>query len=335
MIKIGNVQIEGNIALSPMAGISDSPYRRITRAYGSAFSYTEFVSTEHIVQGNQKSLDMFRFQEMERPIYFQIFGSDLNKVIESSKRIEHLEPDVIDLNMGCSVAKVSHNGSGAGLLRNLQLAGNMIEGIRKSVKTPVTAKIRLGWDEKSVNYRQTIDVLQDSGVSAISVHGRTKSMGYSGVADWNAIGDIKSRAKVPIFGNGDIASYEDAQKKIRAYGVDLVLVGRKAIGNPWIFNSSSKQDVSFQEIREVMIQHLTSMLEFYPSNDDYALILFRKHFVRYIEGIGFPSSERRKLLEINNASEFLKILENVELVEIENQLLQAVDSIDCETFSNN
>jgi nifR3 family TIM-barrel protein len=313
MIRVGNVKIEGNIALSPMAGISDSPFRRITRKYGSAFSYTEFVSTDQIVLGNQKSIDMFRFQELERPIYFQIFGSDLNNVIEASKRIAHLSPDIIDLNMGCSVAKVSHNGSGAGLLRNLPLAGKMIEGIKKSVPFPVTAKIRLGWDENNLNYKETVNVLQDSGVSAISVHGRTKTMGYTGIANWDAIGEIKSFAKVPIFGNGDISSYEEAQGKIKKYGVDLVLVGRKAIGNPWIFSPYNKDNISFDEIRKVMIEHLRSMLEFYPSSDDYALILFRKHFVRYIHGIGFPEIAKRELLQTTSIEKFLMILLETDL----------------------
>jgi tRNA-dihydrouridine synthase B len=336
MIHIGDVKIEGNIALSPMAGISDSPYRQITRRYGSAFSYTEFVSTEQIVLGNQKSIDMFRFKEMERPIFFQIFGSELNKVVEAAKRIEVLMPDIIDLNMGCSVAKVSHHGSGAGLLKNLSLAGKMIEGIKNAVNVPVTAKIRLGWDESSLNYRETIKILQDSGVSAISVHGRTKVMGYTGQANWDAIGEIKSFAKVPIFGNGDISSYEDAIQKIKKYNVDLVLIGRKAIGNPWIFSSMDKSQITFEEIRDVMKQHLLSMHQFYPSNDDYALILFRKHFVRYIEGTEFPDVFKKRLLETTSISDFLEILNSVPQVanSCKTDTISPIESLECEAFSS-
>ncbi len=313
MVWVGNVEIKGNVALSPMAGISDSPYRQITRRLGSAFSFTEFVSTEQIVLGNQRSIDMFRFQELERPIFFQIFGCDPNKVEIAAKRIIELKPDVIDLNMGCSVAKVSGSGSGAGLLKNLSIAGDMITRIKKSVSVPVTAKIRLGWDESNYNYRDTVNVLQDAGVSAISVHGRTKSMGYTGKADWNKIGEIKSFAKVPIFGNGDVFSYEDALERKRQYGVDLVLIGRKAIGNPWIFNPISKYNLSFDEIKSVMLEHLHSMLEFYPSEDQYALILFRKHFVRYLEGLNFPEDLKQKLLRTEKLNEFIDMLSEYNL----------------------
>ncbi|TGN10981.1 tRNA dihydrouridine synthase [Leptospira ilyithenensis] len=334
MIKVGNVEIKGDVALSPMAGISDSPYRRITRRYGSAFSYTEFVSTEQILLGNRKSIDMFRFQEMERPISFQIFGSDLNTVVEAAKRIAPLKPDIIDLNMGCSVAKVSHHGSGAGLLRNLPLAGQMIEGIRKSVSVPVTAKIRLGWDEKNLNYKESVHILQESGVSAISVHGRTKSMAYTGKADWNSIGDIKSFAKVPIFGNGDVASFEEAKDKIKKYEVDLVLIGRKAIGNPWIFSERDKSSASFAEIKKVVIEHLLAMLDFYPNTDDYGLILFRKHFAKYVEGTNFPKDLKNQMLQTESLNMFLQLFSNYEETETNAKLetIELNDILNCETY---
>ncbi|MCW7496275.1 tRNA-dihydrouridine synthase family protein [Leptospira levettii] len=333
MIRIGNVTIDGDVALSPMAGISDSPYRQITRRFGSAFSYTEFVSTEQIKIGNVKSLDMFRYQEIERPIVFQIFGSDLDTVVKASEIAAERKPDIIDLNMGCSVAKVSHNGSGAGLLKNIRLAGTMIEGIRKRTGLPVTAKIRLGWDSNSLNYLETVKVLEDSGVSAISVHGRTKAMAYTGFADWNAIGEIKSRASVPIYGNGDVKTYAEAIEKKKQFGVDLVLIGRKAIGNPWVFGKIPKQLVPWIEIQSVILEHLNLMLDFYPSNDDYALILFRKHFIKYIENTGFPEDTKRELLTVTSVDEFKDRLESVQMdfkfletSEIKNE------NINCETF---
>ncbi|EOQ95104.1 dihydrouridine synthase [Leptospira wolbachii serovar Codice str. CDC] len=333
MITIGNVTIKGDVVLSPMAGISDSPYRQISRRFGSAFAYTEFVSTEQLLMGNTKSLDMFRYLETERPIFFQIFGSDLETVVNASEIAASKNPDVIDLNMGCSVAKVSHHGSGAGLLRNVRLAGAMIEGIRKKTGLPVTAKIRLGWDANSLNYLETVKVLEGSGVSAISVHGRTKAMAYSGSADWNAIAEIKSKANVPIFGNGDVASFTEALDKKKEYGVDLVLIGRKAIGNPWIFSNAPKENRTWLEIKNVILEHLDLMLKFYPSEDDYALILFRKHFIRYIENIGFPNETKRELLAITNVNQFIDRLESVsmdsnflEISEIKNE------NINCETF---
>ncbi|TGK90193.1 tRNA-dihydrouridine synthase family protein [Leptospira bourretii] len=333
MITIGGVTIKGDVVLSPMAGISDSPYRQITRRFGSAFAYTEFVSTEQLLLGNSKSLDMFRYLENERPIFFQIFGSDLETVVNASEIAASKNPDVIDLNMGCSVAKVSHHGSGAGLLRNVRLAGAMIEGIRKKTNLPVTAKIRLGWDSHSLNYLETVKVLEGSGASAISVHGRTKAMAYTGYADWNAIGEIKSKANVPIFGNGDVASFSEAIRKKKEYGVDLVLIGRKAIGNPWIFSERPKGKVGWLEIKEVILEHLNLMLNFYPSEDDYALILFRKHFIRYIENTGFPEEIKRELLSVTNVNQFIDRLESVEM---DSKFLEASEikneNINCETF---
>lgn len=333
MITIGNVTIKGDVVLSPMAGISDSPYRQITRRFGSAFAYTEFVSTEQLLLGNTKSLDMFRYLEIERPIFFQIFGSDLETVVKASEIAASKKPDVIDLNMGCSVAKVSHHGSGAGLLRNVRLAGGMIEGIRKKTGLPVTAKIRLGWDSNSLNYLETVKVLEGSGVSAISVHGRTKAMAYTGFADWNAIGEIKSKANVPIFGNGDVTSFTEALEKKKKYGVDLVLIGRKAIGNPWIFSDTPKETRTWLEIKTVILEHLDLMLNFYPSEDDYALILFRKHFIRYIENIGFPDENKRELLQFTNVNQFLDRLESIS---IDSKFLETSEikneNINCETF---
>lgn len=333
MVTIGNVTIKGNVVLSPMAGISDSPYRQITRRFGSAFAYTEFVSTEQLLMGNTKSLDMFRFLEKERNIFFQIFGSDLETVVNASEIAASKKPDVIDLNMGCSVAKVSHHGSGAGLLRNVRMAGAMIEGIRKKTGLPVTAKIRLGWDSNSLNYLETVKVLEGSGVSAISVHGRTKVMAYSGFADWNAIGEIKSKANVPIFGNGDVASFAEALEKKKKYGVDLVLIGRKAIGNPWIFSDTSKETKTWFEIKNVILEHLDLMLNFYPSEDDYALILFRKHFIRYIENIGFSDEIKKELLAITNVNQFIDKLESVSM---DSKFLDTseikYENINCETF---
>ncbi|MCW7491557.1 tRNA-dihydrouridine synthase family protein [Leptospira sp. 2 VSF19] len=333
MITIGGVTIKGDVVLSPMAGISDSPYRQITRRFGSAFAYTEFVSTEQLLIGNTKSLYMFRYLETERPIFFQIFGSDLDTVVNASEIAASKNPDVIDLNMGCSVAKVSHHGSGAGLLRNVRLAGAMIEGIRKKTGLPVTAKIRLGWDSNSLNYLETVKVLEGSGVSAISVHGRTKAMAYTGFADWNAIGEIKSKANVPIFGNGDVASFSEAMFKKKKYGVDLVLIGRKAIGNPWIFSERPKEVVGWLEIKAVILEHLNLMLNFYPSDDDYALVLFRKHFIRYIENTGFPEDTKRELLAITNVNQFIDKLESVQM---DSKFLETSEikneNINCETF---
>ena len=279
MFSIGNVNIVGQLILAPMAAVSDSPYRQITRSMGAAFSYTEFVSADQIVKKNQKSLDMFRFQEIERPIAFQIFGNHIETITEAAKQIEELKPDIIDLNMGCSSCKIAHKGSGAGLLREPKLAGKIIESLRNAVKVPITAKIRIGWDANSLNYKEVVNILESSGVHAISVHGRTKAMGYTGRSDWKIIAEIKSDACVPIIGNGDILSYQEAMLRIQETKVDAVLIGRGAIGNPWIFQGQDRSIIEYEEILKVMQTHLDSMIQFYG---EYGSTLFKKHLAKYL-----------------------------------------------------
>ncbi|MCB1191691.1 MAG: tRNA dihydrouridine synthase DusB [Leptospiraceae bacterium] len=306
MIQIGNVTIKDKIILSPMAGISDSPYRQICREMGSGLSFTEFVSTDAISHNSKKSIDMFRYQEMERPIIFQIFGNKIDVITEAAKIIAELKPDIIDLNMGCSVSKVAHKGSGAGLLKNLPYAGKIIESLRKAVDVPVTAKIRIGWDLNSLNYKETVKVLQESGVCAISVHGRTKSMAYSGVANWNVIAEIKSMASVPIFGNGDIQSHEEAIQKMKETNVDGVLIGRAAIGNPWIFSNVKREGLDFSEIKRIILRHLDLMVNFY--GEKFGIILFRKHVAKYLKGFYGVSELKNNLMQVTTYEDFVRTI---------------------------
>ncbi|AOP32412.1 tRNA-dihydrouridine synthase [Leptospira tipperaryensis] len=306
MIQIGNVTIPGRISLSPMAGISDSPTRRICRKFGAAFSYTEFVNTDEIIHKAPKALKMFQFHPEERPITFQIFGNRLEVIAEAAEIIQELKPDIIDLNMGCSTRKVSLRGAGAGLLRRPVHTGKIIEAIKKRVTVPVTAKIRIGWDSENRNYLEVAKILEDSGVDALTVHGRTKEMAYTGFADWNAIGEVKSSVKIPVFGNGDIKSFQEAQKKIQEYGVDGVLIGRNAIGNPWIFSEIKKENLSWTEISEVILQHLSWMIENF--GEEFGLVLFRKHLVKYLSGLEFDPLWKSQLLEIREFDRFEELL---------------------------
>lgn len=299
--QIRDIQFYGKMALAPMAGISDSPHRSLAREFGSAWSYTEFTAAEEIVSCREEHLKkIFSFQEKERPIFFQIFGNSVEMITKAALRLERLKPDVIDINMGCSTRKVTHRGAGAGLLKNLKLAGKIIESLRKNCTVPITAKIRIGYD--SYNYRETIQVLQDAGIEAISVHGRTKDMGYSGFANWEAIADIKSRAKVPIFGNGDILTHEDAIYKIKTTGVDAVLIGRGAIGNPWIFSFIDKESLPITELYRVSLLHYNRMVGFYGKN--LAFQLFKKYLKNYFQGN--DSSNWREFLPVTNVEEFEK-----------------------------
>ncbi|EMY77509.1 TIM-barrel protein, nifR3 family [Leptospira weilii serovar Ranarum str. ICFT] len=302
MIQIGNVTIPGRISLSPMAGISDSPTRRICRKFGAAFSYTEFVNTDELVHRAPKALKMFRFHPEERPITFQIFGNRLEIIAEAAEIIQELKPDIIDLNMGCSTRKVSLRGAGAGLLRRPALAGKIIEAIKKRVKVPVTAKIRIGWDSTTHNYLEVSKILEESGVDALTVHGRTKEMAYTGLADWDVIGEVKTNRNIPIFGNGDIKSFQEATSKIDKYALDGVLIGRNAIGNPWIFSEVKKEELSWNDISDVILQHVRWMVENF--GEELGLVLFRKHLVKYLNGLEFDPIWKTELLEIKEWNRF-------------------------------
>lgn len=299
---IRNIPIYGNMALSPMAGISDSPYRRLVREWGAAWSYTEFVAAEQVLIGKEKTFQSFRYHPIERPIWFQIFGNAVDPIVEAAKRIESLEPDAIDINMGCSTHKVSQRGSGAGLLRNLPLAGRIIESLRKKISVPITAKIRLGWDQNTRNYLEALHVLEESGVEALSVHGRTKDMGYSGEADWNSIAEIKARAKIPIIGNGDITDFNLAQRRIRESKVDAVLIGRSAISNPWIFSGRHRKELTIGVVTLVAQLHYQRMVEFYTR--EHAFRDFKKFFYKYYQDFDFYQEARGQIVRKENAEEF-------------------------------
>jgi len=305
MFKIDHINIEGNVALSPMAAISDSPYRKICRRYGSMFSFSEFISADALVHGNKTTRDMLRYEVEERPVIIQIFGKNPDIIQEAALIVEQSGADIVDLNMGCSADRVAGGGAGAGLLKDISLAGRIIEAMKKAVKIPVSAKIRLGWDQNSKNYLETLKILEGSGVSMISVHGRTKKQAYTGTADWNAIGEIKSRASVPILGNGDVESYEDADNKIKEYGVDGVLIGRAAIGNPWVFRGSHRSRTHVDDVVDLVLMHLDEMLAFYPEQN--GLKLFRKHAAKYMKHFFGAKEARMKLLTCESVEEFKDI----------------------------
>lgn len=273
----------GSVILSPMAGFSDSPFRNLTRRMGSAVSITEFVSTDKLFRGNLKALRLFRYLETERPIIFQVFGNDPEIILKAVQNILPLKPDGIDLNIGCSARCVAHAGSGAGLLRHPLKIKEIIQKLVKNIPLPISAKIRLGWDEFSYNYLEVTDILESEGVWAVAVHGRTKKMGYTGKADWDKIGEVALARKIPVFGNGDIKSYEQAQTLIKTYNLNAVYVGRSAIGNPWLFSGINRQNLNYRERLPVVLEHLKAMSDFYGTQQ--AAILFRKHLTGYFSDL--------------------------------------------------
>jgi len=308
---VREIPIFGEVILAPMAGFSDLPYRTIARDFGSAMSYTEFVSTDGILHGNEKTMRMLDFDpRLEQPMTFQVFGSDENVIVEACKKIEQLGPSIIDLNMGCSVAKVSGRGAGAGLLKEPLKIGKIFARLAQELSVPVTGKIRLGWDCQCRNYLEVAKILEDNGASLLAVHGRTKSQAYEGLADWSAIAEIKQTLKIPVLGNGDVKCVADIERIKKATGCDGVMIGRAAIGNPWIFARKDRQEVTFEEKAALIRRHLSLMLGYY--GEEFGLVLFRKHVVKYITEVRGAAALRGTFLTCERPEDFIALLEEAE-----------------------
>ena len=302
VMLVRNIPVYNDVILAPMAGFSDMPFRSICRELGSAMSYTEFVATEALIRDNPKSLHMLRYDPLERPVSFQIFGNNPDVILEAAKRIEHLEPDIIDINMGCSVKKVSRRGAGAGLLREPSKIGHIFNALSKSLSVPITGKIRLGWDDDSLNYLEVLKAMEENGAQLIAVHGRTKIQGYKGSANWDAIAEIKAHAKIPVIGNGDVRCVSDIECMKKQTGCDAVMIARAAIGNPWIFSRKDVHEVIFAEKIAMVRRHFAASIDFYGQK--FGLILFRKHAAKYISGFAGAREIRAKLLTATTIEDF-------------------------------
>lgn len=237
-IKLGPFQLEHPFILAPMAGITNSPFRRLMRRRKSALVISELVSANGIEYGGQKTLDLLKFHEEERIVGLQIFGEEPERLCRAAQLIEKLGADFVDLNLGCPVPKVVKKGAGSAMCRDPISLGKILKSMVESVKIPVTIKIRTGWDQNSKNALEVVRVAADVGVTWVAVHGRTRAQGYSGLADWDFIGEIKAKSPIPIIGNGDINTAEVAVEKVRTYGVDAAMIGRGALRNPFLFEQS-------------------------------------------------------------------------------------------------
>lgn len=284
-------------------------------------SYTEFVSADALIRDNLKSLRMLRYDPAERPVVFQIFGSDPNILLEAAKRIEPLGPDIIDINMGCSVRKVSGRGAGAALLKEPAKIARIFDLLSRNLQVPVTGKIRLGWDENSLNYLDVLRAMQDNGAQLIAVHGRTREQAYTGRANWDAIAEIKVHAQIPVIGNGDVTCVADIARMQAHTGCDGVMIARAAIGNPWIFAKKDHHQVTFEEKIAMVRRHFAANLEFY--GQQHGLILFRKHVVRYIHSISGAREMRSRLLTANTVEEFEAIVAACEQRNVKRELHKA------------
>lgn len=237
-MKIGNIDLGVQpILLAPMEDVTDIGFRQLCKCFGVSMVYTEFVSAEALVRSIQASLNKLTISDAERPVGIQIYGRDVESMVEAAKIVEQAHPDVIDINFGCPVKKVAGKGAGAGMLRNIPLLLEITREVVKAVRTPVTVKTRLGWDENNLIITELAEQLQDCGIQALTIHGRTRSQMYTGNADWTLIGEVKNnpRIHIPIIGNGDITTRQEAKQAFERFGVDAVMVGRAAFGQPWIF----------------------------------------------------------------------------------------------------
>jgi len=304
---VGQIPVFGRSILSPMDGFSDLPFRSLARRLGSAMSYTEFVNAMDVLSRHSKLDERLTFTEEERPITFQIFDDDPERLLRAALILRKRNPDIIDVNMGCSAKTVAGRGAGAGLLREPQKIAEIFRKLTSELDIPITGKIRLGWDDENLNYLEVAKAVEDNGGSLIAVHGRTKQQAYRGEANWRAIIEIKSEVNIPVIGNGDVRTVADIQRMLDFTGCDAVMIGRGAIGNPWIFAGLDRGQVSPDEVRQTMLQHLDAMLNFY--GNERGLILFRKHASRYISPFGLSNEQREQLLRCEKPEEFIALLD--------------------------
>ncbi len=320
MVKIGQIELgKFPLLLAPMEDVSDPPFRAVCKANGADLMYTEFISSEGLIRDAMKSKQKLDIFDYERPIGIQIFGGDEEAMAEATSIVSVAQPDLVDINFGCPVKKVVCKGAGAGILRDLPKMVKLTEAVVKSTHLPVTVKTRLGWDEESKNVEEVAERLQDVGIQALTIHGRTRAQLYKGEADWTLIAKVKNnpRIHIPIFGNGDIDSPEKALEYYNRYGVDGVMIGRAAIGYPWIFNEIKHFLATGEHLPaptidqrvEVCKTHLEkSVLWKGPRAGVYEM---RRHYSQYFKGIDHFKEFRTRLVTADQMEEILFILQDV------------------------
>lgn len=323
MVRIGDIKLpDFPLLLAPMEDVSDPPFRAVCKDNGADLMFTEFISSEGLIRDaikSRKKLDIFDY---ERPIGIQIFGGDEESLSMAAKIVEVTNPDVLDINFGCPVKKVALRGAGAGVLKDLDLMVRLTSAVVKSTSLPVTVKTRLGWDDNSRNIEEVAERLQDVGIKALAIHGRTRTQMYKGEADWTLIGKVKSnpRIHIPIFGNGDIDSPEKALEYKNRYGIDGIMIGRAAIGYPWVFNEikhfiQTGEHLSPPTIEDrvnVCRKHLYKSVEW--KNGVVGILEMRRHYANYLKGLPNIKEYRNKLVTLKTVEEIDVVLN--EIVEI-------------------
>lgn len=320
MANIGNIDLgDFPLLLAPMEDVSDPPFRALCKKYGADLMYTEFISSEGLIRDAAKSLQKLDIYEYERPVGIQIFGSDLDSMIQSAEIVEATNPDILDINFGCPVKKVTCKGAGAGILRDVPKMVALTEAVVKATKLPVTVKTRLGWNDDTKYIVEVVERLQDVGIQAISIHGRTRQQMYKGQADWTLIREAKEnpRIHIPVFGNGDVNTPQKALEYKTKYGVDGIMIGRASIGYPWIFREI-KHFVATGEILpppqlservDAARQHLDMGLEW--KGNHLGVVEMRRHYANYFRGIQNFKPHRIRLVTEDNPDRVKDILEEI------------------------
>jgi nifR3 family TIM-barrel protein len=320
MWKIGNVEIKNRIIFAPMAGISNISYRKIIKEMGAGLIYSEMISNMGIVYNSKKTIDLLKINDNERPISIQIFGSDVESFVKAAKYIEeNVKPDIIDINMGCPVPKVAlKSQAGSALLKNPDKIYEIVKSVVENIKTPVTVKIRSGWDDKNINAIEVAKICESAGASAICIHPRTRAQGYSGLSNWEIIKKVKESVSIPVIGNGDIKTIYDAKRMLDETKCDAVMIGRATLGNPWfikecvdyIENNKIIEKPTNKEKIDMIKRHYELLKE--NTSEKQALLEIRTHALWYIKGIPNANNAKGLLTNAKTEKDLFDILDSIQ-----------------------